>query len=252
MTSDTVTKYSSVDLEEMARYAALADTWWDKTGPFWPLHRLNELRVQYIRDEVCRYFQHDPASVEPFKGLSMLDIGCGGGILSEAVSSLGAQVHGVDVVERNIAVARHHARQVGLAVRYETITAEALAHQRRQYDVVLNMEVVEHVADLRNFVNACAQLVRPGGILIIATINRTWLSWLSAIIGAEYVLRWLPKGTHQWHRFPKPAELEEMLEKNKLRVFAKTGVRVNPLIRHMSLTRFMGINYMLIAKKKSH
>lgn len=252
MKLDTVANYTSVDSEEVARYTALADMWWDKKGPFWPLHRLNELRVQYIRDEVCRYFQRDPTSARPFQGLKMLDIGCGGGILSEAVTRLGAQVHGSDVVDRNIAVAQHHAKQTGLAIRYETVTAEALASQRNEYDVVLNMEVVEHVADLRGFVNACAQLVRPGGVLIIATINRTWLSWLTAIIGAEYILRWLPKGTHQWRRFPKPAELKELLEKNKLRVFATTGVRVNPVTRRMSLTSFMGVNYMLIATRPEY
>ncbi len=251
MTPDTVTRYASVDSEEVARYAALADTWWDKGGPFWPLHRLNELRVQYIRDKVCHFFQRNPASVKPLEGLRMLDIGCGGGILSEAMSHLGAQMHGIDVVERNIVVARHHARQTGLAIRYETVAAEALAQQGNKYDVVLNMEVVEHVADLPGFVHACTQLVRSGGLLIIATINRTWLSWLTAIIGAEYILRWLPKGTHQWRRFPKPAELEELLTKDQLQVIARTGVRVNPLTRYMSLTPFMGINYMLVAEKKS-
>jgi 2-polyprenyl-6-hydroxyphenyl methylase/3-demethylubiquinone-9 3-methyltransferase len=251
MTSDAITRHTSVDAEEVARYAALADTWWDKSGPFWPLHRLNELRVQYIRDRVCDFFQRNPASVKPFVGLRMLDIGCGGGILSEAMSHLGAQVHGIDVVERNIAVARHHARQTGLAIHYETIAAEAMAQQDNTYDVVLNMEVVEHVADLSGFVHACTLLVRPSGLLMIATINRTWLSWLTAIIGAEYILGWLPKGTHQWRRFPKPAELEALLAKDQLPVIARTGVRVNPLNRRMSLTRFMGINYMLVAEKKS-
>jgi 2-polyprenyl-6-hydroxyphenyl methylase/3-demethylubiquinone-9 3-methyltransferase len=154
-------------------------------------------------------------------------------------------------VERNIAVARHHAQQTGLTIHYETVAAETLAQQDNKYDVVLNMEVVEHVADLPGFVHACTRLVRPGGLLIIATINRTWLSWLTAIIGAEYILRWLPKGTHQWRRFPKPAELEELLAKDQLPVIARTGVRVNPLTRRMSLTPFMGINYMLVAEKKN-
>ena len=249
MTSDAVTHHTSVDAEEVARYAALADTWWDKSGPFWPLHRLNELRVQYIRDRVCDFFQRNPASVKPLAGLRMLDIGCGGGILSEAMSHLGAQVHGIDVVERNIAVARHHARQTGLAIHYETIAAEALAQQGNTYDVVLNMEVVEHVADLPGFVHACTRLVRPSGLLTIATINRTWFSWVTAIIGAEYILGWLPKGTHQWRRFPKPGELEALLAKDQLPVIARTGVRVNPLTRRMSLTPFMGINYMLVAEK---
>jgi 2-polyprenyl-6-hydroxyphenyl methylase/3-demethylubiquinone-9 3-methyltransferase len=250
MTPDPVIDHASIDAEELARYAALADTWWDQAGPFWPLHRLNELRVQYIQDKVCGFFQRDAALGKPLAGLRMLDIGCGGGILSEAMRRFGAEVHGIDVVPRNIAVAEHHARQTGLTIHYETIATETLAQQGKAYDVVLNMEVVEHVADLPGFVHACTQLVRPGGLLFIATINRTWVSWVTAIIGAEYILRWLPKGTHQWRRFPKPAELETLLGQYRLPVIARTGVRVNPLTRRMSLTRFMGVNYMLVAAKQ--
>jgi 2-polyprenyl-6-hydroxyphenyl methylase/3-demethylubiquinone-9 3-methyltransferase len=242
---------SSVDPREAARYAALAETWWDKTGPFWPLHRLNELRVQYIRNQLCSLFQRDPAAARPLSGLRILDIGCGGGILSEAMVTLGAEVQGIDVVERNIAVARYHAGQSGLAIPYETVTAETLARQGIRYDVVLNMEVVEHVADLPGFVHACAQLVKPDGIMFIATINRTLLSWLTTIIGAEYLLRWLPRGTHQWRRFPKPRELEELLERDGMQLIARCGVRVNPFTRRMALTRFMSVNYMLVLKRNA-
>ena len=242
---------TSVDPDEVARYAALAETWWNRTGPFWPLHRLNELRVGYVRDTVCKIWQRDPATAQPLAELRTLDIGCGGGILSEVMATLGAEVHGIDVVDRSIAIARHHADQTGLSIRYQTITAEALAQQGLQYDVVFNMEVVEHVADLPGFVRACAQLVRPGGIMFIATLNRTWLSWLTAIVGAEYVLRWLPKGTHRWRRFPKPAELEVLLILQGMQVIARRGVRVNPLTRRMALTRFMGVNYMLVFQKST-
>ncbi len=249
--TDLLNDQASVDPEEVARYAALADKWWDRTGPFWPLHRLNELRVGYIRDMVCRIWGRDPAAAQPLADLRTLDIGCGGGILSEAMAALGAEVHGIDVVDRNIAIARHHARQTGLPIRYQLITAEALARQELQYDLVLNMEVVEHVADLPGFVKASAQLVRPGGVMFIATLNRTWLSWLTAIVGAEYVLRWLPKGTHRWRRFPKPAELEALLAREGMPVVARRGVRVNPLTRRMALTRFMGVNYMLVFQKST-
>lgn len=251
MATDVMNDHASVDPDEVARYASLAETWWDRTGPFWPLHRLNELRVGYVRDTVCKIWQRDPATAQPLTELRTLDIGCGGGILSEAMAILGAEVHGIDVVDRNIAIARHHAGQTGLSIHYQTVTAETLARQRSQYDVVLNMEVVEHVADLPGFVRACAQLVRPGGIMFIATLNRTWLSWLTAIVGAEYVLRWLPKGTHRWRRFPKPAELEALLILQGMQVIARRGVRVNPLTRRMALTRFMGVNYMLVFQKST-
>jgi len=249
MSTDTLNDHASVDPEEAARYAALADKWWDRSGPFWPLHRLNELRVEYIRQTLCDHFRRDGGAPDPLTGLRTLDIGCGGGILSEAVARLGAQVHGVDVVERNIAIARHHAQQAGLSIRYEMITAEALTRRGDQYDVVFNMEVVEHVADLAGFLQAGSQLVRPGGLMFIATINRTLLAWLTAIVGAEYILRWLPRGTHQWRRFPTPEELERLLSQDRMRLIAQSGVRVNPITRRMALTRFMGVNYMLVAEK---
>jgi 2-polyprenyl-6-hydroxyphenyl methylase/3-demethylubiquinone-9 3-methyltransferase len=250
MTSHTLQSTPSVDPQEVARYAAMADTWWDKTGPFWPLHRLNELRVVYIRDKLCQHFQRDAAGAEPLSGLDTLDIGCGGGILSESMACLGARVQGIDVVDRNIRIARHHAQQTGVDVNYEMITAETLAEHGRQYDVVLNMEVVEHVADLTGFLHACVELVKPGGVMFIATINRTPLSWLTAIVGAEYILRWLPRGTHQWKRFPKPEELKRLLSGNRMHLLAETGVQVNPLTRRMSLTKYMGVNYMLFWEKQ--
>jgi 2-polyprenyl-6-hydroxyphenyl methylase/3-demethylubiquinone-9 3-methyltransferase len=243
-------KQSSVDPQEAARYTALADTWWDPTGPFWPLHRLNELRVVYIREKLSQLFQRDPQTEHPLTGLRTLDIGCGGGILSESMAALGADVHGIDVVERNILIASHHSQQSGLPIHYQTVTAEALAEQGIQYDVVLNMEVVEHVANLAGFMAACTQLVRPGGVMFIATINRNLLSWITAIVGAEYVLRWLPRGTHQWRRFLKPRELEALFDNANMELIARQGVRVNPFTRRMALTDFLGINYMLVAIKK--
>lgn len=248
---NAATTSSSVDPREVAYYESLAATWWDRQGPFWPLHTLNELRVGYIRDYLCNYFQRDASSPKPLIGISVLDIGCGGGILSESMARLGAQVHGVDVVEKNLQVAQIHARESQLAVDYELSSAEELARQGRRYEVVLNMEVVEHVAELPGFMHACNQLVSPGGVQFIATINRTAIAWITAIIGAEYILGWLPKGTHQWHKFPTPAELETLLQADGLSVAQRTGVRVNPLNRQMSLCGYLGVNYMLVAHKQS-
>ncbi|MGD8642890.1 MAG: bifunctional 2-polyprenyl-6-hydroxyphenol methylase/3-demethylubiquinol 3-O-methyltransferase UbiG [Chromatiales bacterium] len=240
---------SSIDPQEVAHYERLAATWWDPTGPFWPLHRLNALRVDYLCEHLCAHFDRDPAREQPLTGLRLLDVGCGGGILSEAMARLGATVVGIDVVERNIHVAALHARQAGLAIDYRHTTAEALAEAGERYDAVLNMEVVEHVADLDGFMAACGALVADGGAMSVATINRNPLAWLVAIIGAEYVLRWLPRGTHQYRKLRRPDEVEHRLRAAGLNVVARSGVRVNPFRRSLHLTPFMGINYMLIATR---
>lgn len=245
-------RHSSIDPDEVAFYERLAEHWWDENGPFWPLHRMNAGRVGYIRDILSAEFGRDAIAPQPLQGLRVLDIGCGGGILSEAVARLGAKVHGVDVVARNIHIARLHAERTGLAVDYEVASAEILAGRGESYDAVLNMEVVEHVAELDCFVNACMRLIRPGGVMIVATINRTLASWLGAIVMAEYVLRWLPIGTHRWRRFPQPLELENLLESGGMKVFDRTGVAVNPFGWGFSLTSYMGINYMLAARKPTN
>jgi 2-polyprenyl-6-hydroxyphenyl methylase/3-demethylubiquinone-9 3-methyltransferase len=178
-------------------------------------------------------------------------MGCGGGILSESMARLGACVTGVDVVERNILVARHHAQQEGIDIDYHISNAETLINTGRTYDVVLNMEVVEHVSDLHTFMHACNQLVKPDGLMFIATINRTFMAWFSAILGAEYILRWLPRGTHQWRKFRKPQELEVLLNQDHLHVLHRTGVMVNPVSRQMHLSTMTSINYMLVALKRN-
>lgn len=240
---------SSIDPEEVAFYEKLADLWWQESGPFWPLHRLNELRVDFIRELLIREFRLEPVLEAPLRGLRVLDIGCGGGILSESVAKLGAAVHGVDVVKKNIHAARCHAERNALSIEYELASAEILAGRGERYDVVLNMEVVEHVAELDLFLGACMRLVRPGGVMVVATINRTLLSWLAAIVMAEWVLGWLPRGTHRWSRFATPVELENLLAGEGFEVFARSGVRVNPFNRQFSLTSCLGINYMVAAKK---
>ena len=240
---------NSVDPREVEYYTRFADLWWDKTGPFWPLHRLNEVRVPFILAEIRANLRLDPGVERPLDGVRILDIGCGGGILSESMAALGASVTGIDVVEKNIAVARLHAESSGLDIRFLELTAEALAAAGEQYDVVLNMEVVEHVADVEGFMRACCALVRPGGMMFVATINRTLAAMLIAIIGAEHVLRWMPKGTHRWDWFQKPEEIDRMLQAGGLAIRRMTGVGVNPLTKTLFLTRLDRVNYMLSALK---
>jgi 2-polyprenyl-6-hydroxyphenyl methylase/3-demethylubiquinone-9 3-methyltransferase len=237
----------SVDQREVEYYSRFAELWWDDAGPFWPLHRLNTLRVPFIRDEVCQRFGLEADQPLPLAGVRVLDIGCGGGILSESMARMGAEVHGIDVVERNIAIARMHAAQTGLDIQYEQMTAEALSERGAVYDVVLNMEVVEHVADLEGFMQACCRLVRAGGLMFVATINRTVLAMLIAIIGAEYVLQWMPKGTHRWSWFRTPREIERLLGRSGLSIDRITGVAVNPFNKTLFLTPLKRVNYMLSA-----
>lgn len=238
---------ATINPDELAFYEGLAAFWWDRSGPFWPLHRLNELRVAWILQQVCQQFNLDLHSERPLQGLRALDIGCGGGILSESLARLGADVTGIDVVEKNIHIASIHAQSQQLDIDYRHQTAESMADAGRAYDLVLNMEVVEHVADLPAFMASCNQLTAPGGIMFVATINRTWRAWLFAIIGAEYILKWLPKGTHRWREFRKPAEIISLFQQDGLELQARSGVAVNPLNHAFSLTRNMHVNYMLMA-----
>lgn len=241
----------NVDPREVAYYERLASTWWNRAGPFWPLHRLNELRTFYLEATFARLFHRSLSQPRALRGLRILDVGCGGGLLSESMARLGADVHGVDVVAKNIDIARHHARQSDLSVRYETTTVAELVERGVTYDVVLNMEVVEHVPDVATFVQDCARLVRPEGAMALATINRTALSWLFAIVGAEYVLRWLPRGTHRWSQFVKPGELEALLLPDGFNIVERNGVRVNPFNRQFALTSSTAVNYMLVAQRLS-
>lgn len=242
MTGDT-----TIDPREVEFYRNLAEFWWDQTGPFWPLHTLNRLRVDWIRHQVSMHFGRPATPERPLAGLRILDIGCGGGILAESMARLGATVTGIDVVEKNIQIAATHVRQQAFEIDYRLITAESLANTGASFDVVLNMEVVEHVADLPAFMASCNRLVRPGGMMFIATINQTMLSWLFAIIGAEYVLRWLPRGTHRWREFRRPQVLKQLLASGDLEVAAQSGVAVNPFNRNFSLSERMNVNYMLAA-----
>ena len=235
---------ASVDPDEVARFSALAAEWWDPAGKFRPLHRLNPVRLAYLRERLIAQFGRDGASLRPLTGLSVLDIGCGGGLICEPLCRLGAAVTGVDASATNIGVARSHAAEAELAIDYRTAAAEDLAAAGERFDVVLCLEVVEHVADLDGFVAAAATLVRPGGILVAATLNRTPQSFLFAIVGAEYVLRWLPRGTHRWDKFVRPSELAGRLRRAGLDVGNVTGVSYSALTDSWRLTRDLSVNYM--------
>ena len=239
---------TSIDPTEVAYYERLAHRWWDTEGPFWPLHKLNSFRVDYLRDRAARALGHDPDAVLPFAGLKVLDIGCGGGILSESVARLGGVVVGVDVTEKNLGVARLHAQWSGLAIDYCLADVEQLAAAGEVYDLVLNMEVVEHVERRPDFLTWCGRLVRPGGIMVVATINRTPAAGLMAIFGAEVLLRWLPRGTHHYRKLVRPDEIIAELGAD-FRCLDRTGVRINPFNRRFSFTRWMGVNYMLVMQR---
>ena len=238
LTTDTV------DPAEVAKFEAMAAEWWDPSGKFKPLHMLNPCRLDYIVDQISAEFGRDPKEVKPFAGLRILDIGCGGGLLAEPMARLGAEVVGADAAARNIPVARVHAEQSGLEIDYRHTTAEAMAAEGEQFDAVLNMEVVEHVADPAGYLRACHDLMKPGGLMICSTINRNPKSYMMAIIGAEYVMRWLPKGTHEWQKFITPDELFELLREAGLKPVDRKGFVFNPVSWHWSVSeRDLAVNY---------
>ena len=239
---------TTIDQAEVDRFSAMAAEWWDPKGKFRPLHKFNPVRIEYIRNKVAEKFGRDPKS-QPFEGLRVLDIGCGGGLLSEPIARMGAEVLGADASEKNIAIAKIHAEQTGVIVDYRAVTAEALAADDEKFDVVLNMEVVEHVSDVPFFIETCATMVKPGGLMFIATINRTFKAAALAIVGAEYVLKWLPRGTHQYEKLVRPEEIETPLNAAGMQVVDRTGVFFSPLSNQWNLSKDMDVNYMLMAQR---
>jgi 2-polyprenyl-6-hydroxyphenyl methylase / 3-demethylubiquinone-9 3-methyltransferase len=240
---------SSVDDAEVERFSRHAATWWDARGPMAALHKFNPVRLAYIRDQAAKRFGRDAKKIDCLKGLHMLDIGCGGGILSEPLARLGAHMVGADPSQENIEVASAHARESGVAVDYRAITAEALAAAGERFDVVLAMEVVEHVNDVNAFIATCASMVKPSGLMVAATLNRTLKSFALAIIGAEYLMRWVPRGTHQWDKFVTPEELETAIEASGLQVIAERGVIYNLIADRWQLSSDMDVNYMLVGAR---
>jgi len=245
------TAHSTVDEGEIERFSRIAEEWWDPKGKFAPLHRLNPTRLGYIRDRAAAHWRRDPLGGSPLEGLSLLDIGCGGGLLCEPTTRLGAAVTGIDAAERNIATARLHAERQGLAIDYREATAEALAAEGRQFDIVLALEIVEHVSDVDLFLQSCGRLAKPGGLVFLSTLNRTAKAWALAIAGAEYMLRWVPRGTHDWRKFLKPSEVVRGLRAGGVEAQEIVGVVYSPLSRAWSLNaRDLDVNYMLYGVAK--
>lgn len=243
---------STVDPSEIAKFEAMAAEWWDPKGKFKPLHMLNPCRLDYITRQIAAEFHRDLTKPEPFKGLRLLDIGCGGGLLCEPMARLGADVTGADAAAGNLPVAQLHAEQGGLKIDYRHTTAEDMAAAGEQFDVVLNMEVVEHVADPLSYLTATYDLLKPGGLEICSTINRNPKSYAMAIFGAEVIMRWLPRGTHEWHKFITPDELVELLSKAGLTPVDRKGFVFNPITWNWSISdRDLSVNYVTASIKKS-
>ena len=242
---------TTIDPAEVAKFEAMSAEWWDPNGKFKPLHMLNPCRLDYITTQIAAQFDRDLTGPEPFKGLTLLDIGCGGGLLSEPMARLGATVVGADAAPRNIPVAQLHAEQSGLEIDYRNCAAEDIATGDERFDVVLAMEIIEHVSDPQGFVNTCAALLNPGGLMLCSTLNRNPKSFMMAIVGAEWVMRWLPKGTHEWHKFITPDELYDMIRNAALDPVDRKGMVFNPVSWQWSLSdRDLSVNYVTAGVKR--
>ncbi len=241
---------STINQDEVAQFASIAKEWWDPNGKFRPLHKINPIRLSYIRENIIEHFSVDGKMAKPFLDIEMIDIGCGGGLLCEPMARLGAKITGIDASKRNIQIAKAHAKSSNLKINYQASTAEDLAKAGKQYDVVLNMEVVEHVNNVPLYLKSCAKLVKPGGLMFISTINRTAKAFALAIIGAEYILNWLPKGTHSYDKFLTPKEISTMLERENMKIIDRCGVVYSPLKDQWRQSRDMSVNYMLLGTKK--
>lgn len=239
----------SVAPEEVGKFARLGESWWDPAGDMRPLHALNPVRIAWLRDHLAAHFGGDPESMTPLAGLRIVDIGCGGGLLAEPMARLGARVTGLDAAPENIEVARRHAEAAGLDIDYRCLTAEALARRGERFDAVLAMEIVEHVASPARFLRACAALVRPGSALGLSTLNRTAKAFLLGVVGAEYVLGWLPRGSHDWRKFLRPSEVAAMLRRHGVETREVTGVAYDPLAGAWHPSHGLDVNYMIFAAK---
>ena len=240
----------SVDEAEIAKFAAMADEWWDINGKFKPLHKFNPVRLKFIRDRLCQKFDKDINGKLPLKGLNILDIGSGGGLLCEPLARMGANITGIDATERSINIAKAHAKAQGLEIEYNFTTAEQLYDTGIKFDAVMNMEVIEHVGDVDGFIAASVGLLKDDGLMFMATLNRTAKSYALAIIGAEYIMGWLPRGTHDWKKFKKPSEIAAYLRKNNMQISELTGVIYNQFMDQWHLdAKDINVNYMLVAQK---
>lgn len=244
---------SSLNEIELAKFSSIAETWWDSQGPFKPLHALNPTRLAFIRSALCRHFRKDPLSARPFEGLKIVDVGCGGGILSEPLARMGATVTGVDAVERNIKIARLHAESdpVTSSIEYCCTTAEKLVEEQREYDAVISLEVIEHVANPADFCKSLGSLTASNGATVISTINRSMRAYAATIIAAEYILQWLPKGTHEWSKFLTPEELVLIMNRASISVQEMAGFVYNPLTGRWALSDDIGVNFIAFGTKNN-
>ena len=242
-------KNSTANPEEIAQFAGLAENWWDPNGEFRPLHQLNPTRLTYIRNRLCKHFKRDHKIVKPLKGLTLVDVGCGGGLLTEPMCRLGATVTGIDAGKKTIKAARHHANAVGLHIDYHQILPEELSKEGHVFDIVLNMEVIEHVNERALFLETTAKLLKPGGAIVLSSLNRTLKSLALAKIGAEYLLRWIPVGTHDWRRFVKPSEIANELSPYDIDIRDVTGLSFNPIDRVWRESRDLKVNFLMFATK---
>ena len=239
---------STINKDEIEKFSKLADEWWDINGKFKPLHMFNPVRIEYILETALAYFKINKKKGNPLKNLKILDIGCGGGLISEPMARLGADVTGIDASSKNINVAKSHAKKKNLSITYLNTVPEELEAQTK-YDMILNLEVIEHVEDLDLYLESCFRLLKPKGIMFTATLNRTLTSYIKAIVGAEYILRWLPIGTHDWNKFIKPEELEKKISDLKFSIINLTGLSFNPFFQEWKRSKDLSVNYILVAKK---
>ena len=241
---------TTIDENEVEKFSKIADEWWNENGKFKPLHKFNPIRLNFFKQEICKFFLRDEKLLTPFEGLKILDIGCGGGLVAEPISRLGADLIAIDASQKNINVAQIHAEKSGLKIDYQCTTAEELAKKNQQFDVVLALGIIEHVADVEKFIQACSQLVKPNGIIFVATLNRTAKSLLMAKFGVEYILRWLPIGTHDWRKFLKPSEIENIAKNQQMQLKKIQGFSYNLIKDQWSFSEDISINYCLIFTNK--
>ena len=240
---------STIDPKDVAKFSAIADEWWDPEGKFKPLHQFNPIRLQFIRDRLCDHFDRDPLSMHPLKGLSVLDVGCGGGLIAEPLARMGAKVTGIDASEKNTVTAQVHAAESGLNIDYKATTVEELAAVGEIFDAVISLEVVEHVANFELFIKGCADLMGINSAIIIATLNRTPKSFAFGIVGAEYIMRWLPRGTHNWKKFIRPSELTSALRRNRVVTEEIAGLSFNPFTNKWRVNDDVSVNYVIFGRK---
>ena len=239
---------TTINKEEIQKFSNLADEWWDVKGKFKPLHMFNPIRIEYITEKVKDHFKLENSNGNFLKGLSILDIGCGGGLISEPMARLGAEVTGIDASDKNIKVAKIHSKKSNLNINYLNNSPEQLKHVE-SFDIILNLEIVEHVDDLNLYIKSCSRLLKKNGLMFTATLNRTLTSYIKAIIGAEYILRWLPIGTHDWNKFLKPEELEKFLLKEKFNTVDIKGLEFNPLLSKWKRSDNLSVNYIICSSK---